>query len=190
MKLSVRRASLVAAVMIPAAAALFILFGVRDASAHKGRHVGPYVVEVGWRVEPAYVGVPNGPVVHISLKDDESHTVEGAEETLTLTVKFGSQKRIVALDPAENDPGHYVADLIPTRPGDYSFLLTGTISDTVVDETFTSADGQFSTVEPASDILFPDSKLDPVALQSQIDALKKQIDALQQQVKALQPTGN
>ena len=190
MKLSVRKAGLLAAAMLPAAAALFILFGVRNASAHEGRDIGPFAVELGWKVEPAYAGRPNGPELFISLKDDESQKIEGAEQTLTLTAKFGSQTRIVPLNPAENDPGHYVADLTPTRPGDYSFELTGMISDTVVDETFTSADGKFGTVEPASDVLFPDAKADPVALQAQIDALKKQIDALQKQVKALQPITN
>ena len=36
-------------------------------------------------------------------------------------------------------------------------------------------------MEPAADILFPDTKLDAVTMQSQIDALKKQVDALQKQ---------
>ena len=157
-------------VAIPAAAILFILLGVRNASAHEGRDIGPYAVELGWKVEPAFVGVPNGPEIFIALKDDEDQKIEGAEKTLKLSVKFGSQTRELPLDAAWNDPGHYVADLTPTRAGDYSFHLTGTISDTVVDETFTSADGKFGTVEPASDILFPDTKLDPATLQSQIDA--------------------
>ena len=60
------------------------------------------------------------------------------------------------------------------------FHLTGKIGDTTVVETFTSADGKFGTVEPASDILFPDSKLDAGTLQTQIDALKTQITTLQQ----------
>ena len=55
-----------------------------------------------------------------------------------------------------------------------------------MDETFTSADGKFGTVEPAADILFPDTKLDAAAMQSQIDALKKQVDALQKEIKAME----
>ena len=52
-------------------------------------------------------------------------------------------------------PGSYTTDLIPTQPGDYSFHLTGTIGDATIDETFDSSKGEFSTVEPITDIQFP-----------------------------------
>jgi hypothetical protein len=95
------------------------------------------------------------------------------------------------LEPAWQDPGHYVAYLTPTRPGDYVFQLTGMISQTgaltptIVNETFTSADGEFSSIEPASDVLFPDAKQDVASLQAQVDALKKQVDALLKDVATL-----
>ena len=186
MKLSIRKTGLLAVVLLPTVVALLVFAGIRNVSAHEGRNIGPYAVELGWKVEPAFVGVPNGPEIFIALADDEEQKIEGAESTLTLTVKFGGQSRIVPLDVAWGDPGHYVASLTPTRAGDYTFHLTGMISDTVVDETFTSADGKFGTVEPAADILFPDTKLDAATMQTQIDALKKQIDALQKQVKAME----
>jgi hypothetical protein len=99
---------------------------------------------------------------------------------------FGDQTKTLLLQAAEDDPGHYIADLIPTRPGDYSFHVTGTIGDTSVDEVFSSADGEFSSVEPGSDILFPDTELSLPELQTQIQDLQAQVDALRDQIEALQ----
>src|SRR4051794_19148263 len=56
---------------------------------------------------------------------------------------------------------------------------TASISPTVVNETFTSTGGEFSTVEPASDVLFPDTKADVVSLQGEITTLKAQLKTLQ-----------
>lgn len=148
--------------------------------AHEGREVGDYELVFGWRVEPAYVGVFNGPELEIT-RHDTDEPLQGADDTLTLTVQFGDQSMPLRLYPMSGTRGHYTADLIPTRPGDYTFVLTGTLDDVEVDETFTSADGEFSTVEPSSDVLFPALESDSAridALQAQIDELRAQIDAL------------
>ena len=161
-----------------------------QASAHEHRHVGDYEITFGWQVEPAYVGVYNGPEVRI-IDTTTDEPVVGAEETLTLTVSFGPASKVLALEPVRNEPGNYIARLTPTRPGDYEFELTGFISvttalsETVVSEIFTSADGDFSTVEPAEDILFPDAESDAVSLQRQIDDLKDEIEALKAELAEL-----
>jgi hypothetical protein len=153
-------------------------------SAHEGREVGNYVIEFGWRVEPAYAGVYNGPEITIE-NHDTGEPLTGAEATLNLMVHFGDQQKILALYPVFNEPGHYTADLIPTRPGDYGFHLFGKIGDLDVDEEFTSADGEYSSVEPSSDIMFP--ALDDAAsseagstsdLQAQVDALRAELEEL------------
>jgi hypothetical protein len=180
-----RRVLLLVAGLCTAALALFLFFGPQRAFAHEGRELGKYNISFGWQVEPAFVGVPNGPEFRLTLVDDAEQNIEGAEKTLKLQVKFGGQTRNVPISAAWRDPGHYVANLTPTRAGDYVFRLTGTIGDQKVDETFTSADGKFGTVEPASDILFPDTKLDPVTLQAEIDALKAQVESLKAEVAAL-----
>jgi hypothetical protein len=179
-----------------AALALVVVVGLfvmstLQASAHEHREVGEYELTFGWQVEPAVAGVFNGPELFIA-DHETGEPVAGAEETLELTVRFGNRSKQLALEPAWNEPGHYVAALTPTRPGDYVFELTGTISSTaaisptVVEETFTSADGEFSTIEPASDVLFPDTNVDAVRLQSQIDALAAEIEALREELAALQ----
>lgn len=123
-------------------------------SAHEGREVGEYVIEFGWRVEPVYTDLFNGPELTIEHHDTEE-AVEGLADSLQLDVSFGSASKTLTLREDFFNPGHYTADLIPTRPGDYSFHLTGMIGETPVDETFSSADGEFSTVEPIDDIRFP-----------------------------------
>lgn len=156
----------------------FLVLHTTPAQAHEGRDLGPYHLVVGWRVEPAFVGVTNGPEIFISMKDDATKKVEGAEKTLKLEVMFGDKTKEVKLNAAYKDPGHYIANVTPTRAGDYTFHVTGKIGDTAIDEKFTSADGKFGSVDPSSDILFPDDKQDVASLQSQIDALKADIEAL------------
>jgi len=160
---------------------LFIfIFGMMSITvlAHEGREVGEYTIELGWRAEPAYTGLINGPEITVTLhsSDEESeetpeagaaqsNTVQadpaetngiiGLENTLRVEVGFGPETRELNLRPVIGEPGHYVADLIPTRPGDYTFRVFGTIDGTEVDETFSAADGQFSSVEPIEDIQFP-----------------------------------
>jgi hypothetical protein len=152
---------------------------ISPVSAHEGREVGDYTIEIGWREEPAYTGLMNGPEITVSHHDDEGealatpetenvHTnsdealheaeingIEGLEDTLQIEVSFGPEARVLNLRPIPDEPGHYTADLIPTLPGDYSFRVFGVVEETEVDETFSAADGQFSTVEPIEDIQFP-----------------------------------
>jgi hypothetical protein len=157
-----------ARLVILIAALLVVLAVSLPAAAHEHRTVGSYSIELGWRNEPAYTGLLNGPEVFVheaapadataepgSDEGPEGAAVTGAEDTLKLEVSYGGKTKQLKLRAVYQDPGHYVADLIPTQPGDYSFHLTGTIGDTAIDETFTSADGQFGSVEPISDIQFP-----------------------------------
>jgi hypothetical protein len=164
------------------AAVAALLFGwlawhAPQARAHEDSEVGDYELHFGWQLEPAYVGVYNGIELTIHNHATEEN-VEGAEKTLKLKVTFGNQSKELKLEPVADEPGRYVAALTPTRAGDYKFVFTGKIEDVTVNKTFDSADGEFSTIEPASDILFPDTKLDLAAMQTQIDALKAEVEKL------------
>jgi len=35
---------------------------VSAVTAHEGREIGDYTIEIGWRVEPAYTGLINAPI--------------------------------------------------------------------------------------------------------------------------------
>ena len=156
--------------------------------AHEGREVGEYELVFGWRAEPALVGYPNGPEIIIRLHEEEADHEEGDEHedplaelevSLQVEVTFGPATRTLEMRPAFGEAGHYIADMIPTRPGDYTFRVFGTIGDLAVDEVFTSADGSFSSVEPASDVTFPDEIPSVVDLLERIAELEAQVEALQ-----------
>lgn len=150
---------------------------VAPAAAHEGREVGEYLIVFGWRVEPAFAGQVNGPEFTVKHHDSDE-PVEGLADSLQLTVSFGDQTKTLPVYAVWGEPGRYTADLLPTRPGDYTFHLSGTIDDVEVDELFSSADGEFSTIEPLSDIQFPVVDDQIAALQAQIDELRAQIEAL------------
>ncbi|MEQ8671826.1 MAG: hypothetical protein RLP44_05125 [Aggregatilineales bacterium] len=149
-------------------------------SAHEGREVGDYQLVFGWRNEPALVGYPNGPEVIISLHEEgEEVDFSAMDINLQVEVTFGPASRTVDLRQQFGAPNRYIADLIPTRPGDYSFRVFGNIGDTEIDEVFTSADGQFSSVEPAGDIQFPEVDATVAELLARIEALEALIAEMQ-----------
>lgn len=163
------------------------------ALAHEGREVGEWALTFGWRVEPAIAGYPNGPEVSISAHDEHSEDEGGHGKVLThdedtplaelevsleVEVTFGPASRTLPLRPAFGEVGHFIADLIPTRPGDYTFRVFGTIGDLAIDETFSSADGQFSSVEPASDYQFPEPDPTVAELLARIAELEARIAEL------------
>jgi hypothetical protein len=168
-------------------------------NAHEARTVGAYDLELGWRVEPVYTGVINGPEFYVH-DHATGAPVTDLESTLHLLVHFGDQEKLLQFYQVENDPGHYTADLIPTRPGDYTFHVFGKINDQDVDELFTSADGYFDSVDPQTDILFPslDASPEPTAeagatpevtsASQQIADLQAQIDQLKAQIQQFQAT--
>lgn len=87
--------------------------------------------------------------------------VVGLQDTLQVEVTYvpSGASRTMALRPVFDDPGHYVADLIPTSPGHYRFRFFGAIEGNPVDETFDShaGGGGFDDVQAASVIHFPET---------------------------------
>ena len=127
-----------------------------EATAHETRTVGPYTVEVGWITEPAIVGQPNG--LFVSVSDATGKPVAGLAKTLTAEVIAGGGANRMALElSADPDrPGEYTAPLVPTRTGDYTFHINGTIGTTTVDERFESGPNRFDSVGDATALQFPD----------------------------------
>lgn len=188
---------------------LALVLMVAPTLAHEHRHVGDFEITFGWRVEPAYAGMMNGPEISLALAsdghgetssghDEEEDDHEESEEhghadeamidlatlevNLQAEVMFGDQSTTVIFRPAWGETGHYIADLLPTLPGDYTFHVTGTIGDLVVDEIFSSADGNFSTTEPATDVMFPAI---PAVDNARIAALEARIAELEAKLAEL-----
>ena len=143
----------------PSIAALIVLLvPFATAIAHEHRHVGGYELVVGWVEEPAYAGFMNG--VQIRINDAAGKPFVDLGDTLKVEVIYGKQKtEAVPLVPAFGEKfgrqGEYRAQIIPTRPGEYTFHLTGTIKDQKVDESFTASERTFDLVRESSEIEFP-----------------------------------
>jgi hypothetical protein len=177
------------------------------ALAHESRTTDDGVqIVFGWWSEPAFAGLPNGPEVYLSFAssgdnhgdddhghDDDDEHMEGADHSheaggpitgadLQVTVSFGDQSMTVALRPAWGQPGRYLADIMPMLPGDYTFRVFGTAGEVEIDETFSSADGRFSTVEPLSDVQFPVAAPTTLELLQLINSLQAQLDELRAQI--------
>lgn len=147
------RTALGAAVALAAALVLSM-----QAAAHEVRPVGDgnYSMTVGFLNEPAYLGLENGLFVNIVQIGGANEPVEDLQETLQAEVIFGASTMPLTLAPLDGSPGSYAARFIPTRAGDYTFHITGTIADQTVNEEFRSSPSTFDSVQPADAAQFPD----------------------------------
>jgi hypothetical protein len=141
------------------------------ALAHERREVGDVVFVVGWGEEPAFTGFRNH--VQVILSDTSGQPIiEGVE--LNADVSFGEEEPLqVELGPRFGEsfgqPGDYGADLIPTRPGVYTFRLVGTVNGQEIDETFTSGEETFDSPREPADVEYPVSDPSPAALEERLD---------------------
>ena len=137
--------------------------------AHEEREVGNYVFEIGWAVEPAVSGTPNS--LFLKIENMEStEGVAGLEETLQaeVIVGGGAQTKPLPLEASGEEPGVYGSPIVPTRAGDYTFRIFGTIEDQEVDESFSSGPETFDSVEDVSELQFPDKVPSNAELSDQI----------------------
>jgi hypothetical protein len=153
MRSSVRVA--LVAVLVSAALSL----GSQPGSAHERRDLGPYQVIVGWLAEPAFAGVMNAVDVRVTdTRTTPPRPVEGLERTLSVEVFQGGSTTPYSapLRTRFGSPGAYAADLLPTRAGDYRFVVKGRIESLDVNETFESGPGRFDEVRAVSALQYPD----------------------------------
>ena len=159
---------------VEAVAVLLALFSAPSLSlAYERRTLagGKYDVVVGWDTEPAYVNQHNAAGIRISRGGtNPAQPVTGAEQTLKVQVSQGSDSRTFDLRAVFGQPGYYVADVLPTRAGDYVWTFSGSIGGDAVNETFSSADGKFSSVQTSTDVQFPIAAPDPDQLIEQLQA--------------------
>jgi hypothetical protein len=147
------------------------------ASAHVIERAGSYTLEIGWHVEPTYVGYPNAVEVTIADASGKPVTDLGPDD-LHATVASGSQtSQALSFDPAfdlaegDGTPGQYIAKVLPTAPGDYTFHITGTVHGTAVDISVTSGDKTFDPAIGTTDIEFPNALPDQAEVATHLDRL-------------------
>jgi hypothetical protein len=136
-----------------------VVLGTSPALAHEEREVGSFHLAVGFGQEPAYAGQENS--VQMILNDLNDNPVVDLGDALKVEVGYQGQT-LPAMTMQPNfevgefgTPGDYRAFFFPTRPGSYSFHLTGDIKGDKIDETFTSGPTTFSDVDDPSGVEFP-----------------------------------
>jgi hypothetical protein len=126
------------------------------AEAHGHIEVGEYGLTIGWANEPTFVGQPNAVELSIEHHETGEPIDDVAAGDLTVVVSTSDQATAaLPLEPAFGQPGVYVADLLPTAPGEYTFHFAGSIGEQAVDVEMTSGDDTFSPVRASTDVEFP-----------------------------------
>src|SRR5688500_1011999 len=129
------------------------------AEAHERRDLGPYQVVVGWLAEPAFAGVANAVDLRVTdTRTTPPRNVEGLEKTLTVEVFQGGSTTPfrASFRTRFGVPGAYAADVLPTREGNYRFVIKGKIETLDVNETFESGPGRFDEIRPVTALQYPD----------------------------------
>ena len=173
--------------------ALLTMISATIVFGHEDEEVGGYALVVGFLDEPAYEGQRNAVSLRVTRAKAEGHGdsaqkeaakesdhhgepaatyVEGLQSTLLVEVTHvpSGVSKTMNLRPAWNDPGHYLADLIPTSPGHYRFRFFGTIEGNMIDSTYDSeaGGGSFDDVQVASAIHFPETVASSRQLESAV----------------------
>lgn len=167
-----------------AAASALALVTFVPASAHEVRPVGSYVFTVGWLHEPAYADEQNA--VQFLLKDSKGNAVTDLTDSLKVEVIYQGQKMpALSLSPTFDPdtglgmPGEYLASLIPTRPGNYTFHFMGTIGSQSIDQSFTSSDSTFDAVKDPTAVEFPAQDPTRAQISQRLDRVDPRIAAAQ-----------
>lgn len=127
-------------------------------SAHERRDVGDLHFVVGFGTEPAFSGQPNSAELILTEGPNERPVVDGVD--LQIEILFGEESMTLEMSPSFvvgvfGEPGDYEAHFLPTRPGEYTFLFTGTVGRQEIDESFTSGPETFGPMEDPGTISFP-----------------------------------
>ncbi|HEV3096533.1 MAG TPA: hypothetical protein VG104_05250 [Candidatus Dormibacteraeota bacterium] len=176
--------------LLPAAivASGLALTAVLPASAHEVRTVGAYQFTVGWLHEPAYADEQNA--VQFLLKDSKGSPVTDLGDTLKVEVIYQTQKMpALSLNPTFDPdtglgmPGEYLASVIPTRPGKYTFHFTGSVKGQAVDQSFTSSPTTFDEVKEPTAVEFPTQDPTRAQVSQRLDRVDSRLAAAQTTAK-------
>jgi hypothetical protein len=157
----------------PAILLITLLSVPSSALAHERRTIGngKYDIVVGWDVEPAYSDFKNAASIRIfEAGSSPAVPIAGAEKTLKVQIRQGAATREFPLRAVFGQPGYYVADIVPTRAGDYQFSFVGALNEEQVNERFDSADGKFNGVEAAAALQFPQTLPDPMVASAAVSS--------------------
>ncbi|MGH2674606.1 MAG: hypothetical protein ACRDH1_04225 [Actinomycetota bacterium] len=178
--ISVRRATTprrVRAVAVATIAAGMLIVPAGVARAHESREVGDLTLVVGWSNEPAYAGFGNEVQVVVTETRGERPVEDGELEAEVVFGEGGASTQ-ATLDPAFSTPNEYLGYIIPTRPGTYTFNVSGTVGGETIEETFTSGPDTFNDVQNPADAEFPEQDPTRGEIAEALDRLSGRIEEL------------
>ena len=140
---------------------------------HERRTVGPYTFVVGWLNEPAYVNLLNSLDLTVT-ETTGAKAVEGLDKTLKADLTFGGSTTPQPLTIAARFglPGKYSGYVVPTKVGDYTFHITGTVGTMNIDEKFESGPGRFGSIESTDALQYPQKVVANSDLAARLDQLQ------------------
>src|SRR6266571_5011025 len=148
-------------------------FNTNIALGHERRVVGPYTFVVGWINEPSYVNLLNSLDLTVT-ETNGGKAVEGLDKTLKADLTFGGSTTPQPLTLAARfgQPGKYSGYVMPTKVGDYTFHITGTVGTTNVDEKFESGPGRFGSIESTDALQYPAKVVSNADLAARLDSIQ------------------
>ena len=148
-------------------------FNTNVALGHERRTVGPYTFVVGWLNEPAYVNLLNSLDLTVT-ETIGAKAVEGLDKTLKADLTFGGSTTPQPLTIAARFglPGKYSGYVMPTKVGDYTFHITGTVGTMNIDEKFESGPGRFGSIESTDPLQYPQKVVSNSDLAARLDQLQ------------------
>ena len=148
-------------------------FNTNVALGHERRAVGPYTFVVGWINEPAYANFMNSLDLTVT-ETTSAKAVEGLDKTLKADVTFGGSSTAQPLTLAARFglPGRYSGYVLPTKVGDYTFHITGTVGTMNIDEKFESGPGRFGSIESTDPLQYPQKTASNADLGARLDQLQ------------------
>jgi len=160
---------------LAAAAVIVSSFAINTnvALGHERRAVGPYTFVVGWINEPSYVNLLNSLDLTVT-ETNGGKAVEGLDKTLKADLTFGGSTTPQPLTLAARFglPGKYSGYVVPTKVGDYSFHITGTIGTMNIDEKFESGPGRFGSIESTDTLQYPQKVVSNADLVARLDSIQ------------------
>ena len=139
-------------IVLAAVLGMLLTSGVAPASAHVTEESGAFEVELGWGVEPPQAGAEN--FVEVGVSDSHGAAVPVPAGALSVEVVYGATAVTLPLVPTP-EPGTLEARITPTRPGTYTFNVSGSVDGRPLDAGATCSESTFECVGTSAGTEFP-----------------------------------
>lgn len=114
------------ALSLLAFAMLLAAFSFPRALAHEEIEQGDVRIVGGWTNEPPYVNQINGIELNVT-RISNGQPINNALAQVDVSMRKGGETKPLEFQPTE-EPGHYVAEILPTQTGQYAIAFQGTIA--------------------------------------------------------------